>query len=459
MRRLLVANVHSIELFAATRALDWRQQFNNHNGHYGRLLAENDAFWQALNRPSQPAGTFTAANVGIPLAESTTRHPNVPQGSQNPHLWYMPNPAGSANRCNITYRVTSNLLKYSTPTSATGIRVGRPNHNVPQESIADSVMLADYPWKFTNEWPGNNKDPRYAVNDTDPCIRCGKSQELLERVTANNPQATPRTCDCTYAEYQAELGYRETPLLELVDTLRTGKGVRALQSIDEKQFLGLYVGEMYPKSRVDNKAPIKRRYGGPVGKGYAFGADIAPRDDNGLKPTEHKDFYIDPAVRGNWTRFLNHSCDPNAAFRDLNLGQRKLILVEARRPIAFGDFVTVNYGNAYFRDNAAFACACQMASCLQWNLAWNGRVRDPNHPRTGWLDAPNGNPITQPANLGATLRNNAADPNLPPWATVPGFMPTPPWVRPVGAGSPRRAARRRRKRGSTCPPKKRRKRR
>ena len=52
---------------------------------------------------------------------------------------------------------------------------------------------------------------------------------------------------------------------------------------------------------------------------------------------------IDAGPRGNWARFINHSCDPNCATEPWIVNGDKRIGIFALRDIAKGEELTFNY--------------------------------------------------------------------------------------------------------------------
>lgn len=179
------------------------------------------------------------------------------QGWYEPHLWYLPNPIVPAIRCTFPYAVTKDFKKHCAPVGVAGTNVGTAR-TVQQEDVADGIFLNEYPLKYVNEWPQNNKDPRlHTCRYRDRRLHSlWEKQEVLNTVKVGEDQPTTRTCDCTFAQLQAEQGLLEFPALELIEDPTFGKGVRILQAIKQDQYLGIYKGEMYPKDRKDGKAHI-----------------------------------------------------------------------------------------------------------------------------------------------------------------------------------------------------------
>ena len=97
-----------------------------------------------------------------------------------------------------------------------------------------------------------------------------------------------------------------------------------------------YVGE-----RITHAEAINRMTG-------ANGKHICQLD------VEH---YIDGSIGGNETRYLNHSCEPNA---DVSINDG-LLIIFALREIFPGEEVTVDYLNSFEQDQSV--CRCRTETC------------------------------------------------------------------------------------------------
>ena len=67
-----------------------------------------------------------------------------------------------------------------------------------------------------------------------------------------------------------------------------------------------------------------------------------------LDPDEYVEFIIDSAAKGNWTRYINHYCDPNTEFWMPNIGMRTTQLIHAIKDIQFWEEITVSYGETFY---------------------------------------------------------------------------------------------------------------
>ncbi|KAI9805007.1 MAG: hypothetical protein M1833_006310 [Piccolia ochrophora] len=134
------------------------------------------------------------------------------------------------------------------------------------------------------------------------------------------------------------------PLIELVEFAGKGRGVRALQAIPAGSFLAEYTGEFRP---VFDWACDAYTLGfHPRG----FAHDVAA---------------LHPTFKGNWTRYMNHSCNPLTVFRCISLGGRTCMTVYARRHIVAFEEITTDYGDRYWRGRDE-ACRCGEVLC-KWS--------------------------------------------------------------------------------------------
>ena len=73
---------------------------------------------------------------------------------------------------------------------------------------------------------------------------------------------------------------------------------------------------------------------------------------------------IDASTKGNWTRFINHSCDHYTEFRMRRVGHMRIMAVEAVKDIPAEVELTVSYGEDYYGPNTKKHCYCGTARCV-----------------------------------------------------------------------------------------------
>jgi SET domain-containing protein len=65
--------------------------------------------------------------------------------------------------------------------------------------------------------------------------------------------------------------------------------------------------------------------------------------------------------QGNYTRFVNHSCQPNSQYENFSwLGVQRIVLVS--KGISMGAEITVDYSNDYW-DHLDKECLCGESRC------------------------------------------------------------------------------------------------
>ncbi len=333
----------SLELFAKTRGLEWRKELDAINIDWDSLLA-------SCFQGNQHTSGIDHDNFGIgPKDLDEVHHPT----DEIPHHWVLPRRKENAKRGQFEYHFNEGLSEQKfygnkVPGKLNGRRKPRVGDRqiAEQVNVDQSMVLDTYDWSYLPILAQG--DPRFAGYKRRLCDACGKED----------------ACSCTLTDLCREKGGHANPLLELIATVKTGVGVRALQEFKKKDFLGEYIGEIYPLQ-------VPGRYGTKEGEMYVFPrpvyqeGDLEPRRRRGKgnNKEEKTHFIIDPAIYGNWTRYINHSCEPNAHYEAVKLGQRQAIVIQTRREIGFGEELTADYGGNYFK-NMGFGCICGSERCL-----------------------------------------------------------------------------------------------
>ena len=383
----LALSSSSLELFAKTRQLDFEAPIHASDDHFRAIVLRHSSAFT-----NEELQYLTGARFGIRGTETRIRHLIEPEAS-NPHLWILPgdNSVG-AHRPRYECR-NDKKLREAYPGSRDNRLFSRFH-----EDIQQSVVLSDYKWPQQDFWP--EQDPRYAGFEEDACLVCNGTNPLIQR-KKRGLDDTYRRCECTLNDVGRYYG---TPLVELYTTNLRGIGVRALQNMAKDAILDAYLGEIYPFFKKDGKGVLAPRYGAGPGAAYRLRGAISKRhpkpnapnrarrsttsssdatpprkrsnkqnasesisaDAADLYESEYTHFAVDSTWRGNWTRYINHSCDPNTQFQSYNVGMRTEILVEAVRDIEFGEEITVHYSDDYFLSQN-FACKCGVKTCKMWD--------------------------------------------------------------------------------------------
>jgi hypothetical protein len=120
-----------------------------------------------------------------------------------------------------------------------------------------------------------------------------------------------------------------------------------------QEYVGEVINEEMKKQRMDSWA------------------EENPNDPNFYMMQLEPGWYIDARYRGNLTRFINHSCDPNCELIPKNVAGYMRIAIVAIKDIESGTFLSYDYK---FETNQAerFACRCGSKNCRGSLMrAWN----------------------------------------------------------------------------------------
>ncbi|GAB0090847.1 Histone-lysine N-methyltransferase Set1-like [Sergentomyia squamirostris] len=133
--------------------------------------------------------------------------------------------------------------------------------------------------------------------------------------------------------------------VEVFETERKGLGLRARKAIFEGDFIMEFVGEVLDKSEFD------KRYSQCSEEPNFYFLKLNNRN------------YIDATKTGNYSRFINHSCDPNAIFQAWIVNGLERIGVFATRKITCGEEITCDYQCDDISDEQRQECQCESTNC------------------------------------------------------------------------------------------------
>jgi hypothetical protein len=142
------------------------------------------------------------------------------------------------------------------------------------------------------------------------------------------PTKISQVCDCAAAPWDNTntFGWQTANIELRMEDDAFGVATYAGSTFKAHQVLGEYLGEITPPKDTDGS--------------YVFGIEnhIAKRAM----------FNIDSMRLGNWTRFINHSCNPNATFAVVRVGNRVRVIIRTLKGIKAGTEITVHYGEEYW---------------------------------------------------------------------------------------------------------------
>ncbi|KAH9501726.1 Histone-lysine N-methyltransferase setd2 [Dermatophagoides farinae] len=262
-------------------------------------------------------------------------------------------------RRNSELEITSTTLSPmdSTPSSPTGQQHSTINSS--QESL-NPIMIADSPmpsyqqideniFLFEKKKCKTKKETKKMVCD---CLLMkeerarglmGCGEDCLNRMLMIEcGSRCPLGEHCSNKRFQKKQYMKLTPF----KTEKKGWGLMTLESIPANSFIMEYVGEvidpfMFHK-RTDKYSKLKMEH-------YYFMA---------LKSDE----IIDATYKGNMTRFINHSCEPNSITQKWTVNGELRIGFFTIKPVAAGEEITFDYQFQRYGKKAQ-KCYCESKCC------------------------------------------------------------------------------------------------
>lgn len=132
--------------------------------------------------------------------------------------------------------------------------------------------------------------------------------------------------------------------------------VKAGQRIRRNEWLGEYIGRLIHPSH----------------RGYAHNDYSYQLDTGDLRALPALD--VDSQREGNWTRFMNHHCNPNIEVVHTQAGKLRMLCFRARQNIAANEEVFIHYGRRYFTSRQLY-CECDYQDDPHLTTLNMGRVR------------------------------------------------------------------------------------
>ncbi|XP_045472360.1 probable histone-lysine N-methyltransferase CG1716 [Harmonia axyridis] len=137
--------------------------------------------------------------------------------------------------------------------------------------------------------------------------------------------------------------------VEVFNTHKKGLGLRAAANIPYGEFILEYVGEVLDANEFDRRAD---EYSQDKNTHYYF-------------MSLRSDAIIDATQKGNISRFINHSCEPNAETQKWTVNGELRIGFFSTRTILAGEEVTFDYRFERYGKEAQ-KCYCEAPSCRGW---------------------------------------------------------------------------------------------
>ncbi|MCJ1250770.1 hypothetical protein MMC30_007998 [Trapelia coarctata] len=218
---------------------------------------------------------------------------------------------------------------------------GRAQVNISKNTYRHD-LFSDMRFEEPPEWPEELDYP------SDPSAR-------LEGTTCINCRSTttcgcdPRNCDIV-----------QEPLMELYHYNKygaRGTGIRTLQKIKKNTVLGEYLGEIVPSPAAYPLGPNDEKAFRDFDTVYAWDLPVvSPVNTSKLSLGT-----VASGTYGNWTRYVNHSCEPSLKTSFEVIGNKVRILYRALQAIEPFEELTTHYGDYYFTE--ARVCQCGTDNC------------------------------------------------------------------------------------------------
>lgn len=240
------------------------------------------------------------------------------------------------------------------------------------EFVNDVDAAATPPWEFyysNRMWFGEGLSPpdvRNLVgcdcigkcNPRNKNCACVKRQQVIAKGEMNEFAYTPQKrlktpnipivecnmlCQCDETcQNRVVQGGRQVAI-RLQKTKNKGWGVFASQKIPMGTYIGIYAGELLTEEEGEKRGLDYNR----LGRTYLFDLDFwYLRGDKGEDEWKNK-YVVDAFHVGNFTRFLNHSCDPNCHLSACYINdpdiERPLLTLFSLRDIQQNEELTFSY--------------------------------------------------------------------------------------------------------------------
>ncbi|KAI3814700.1 hypothetical protein L1987_14344 [Smallanthus sonchifolius] len=189
------------------------------------------------------------------------------------------------------------------------------------------------------------KNKGYDVDHSIGCTGCGSHVCYEDCICRSQFISCTSACKCS--ENCTNRPFQEEKKVKVVMTQCCGWGVEAVEYIDKGDFIMEYVGE------VINDALCEKRFWDMKGQGITKFYVVAVR----------KDFNIDAKFKGNESRFINHSCDPNCPMEKWDVNWETRLGIFAAKSIKPGEELTFDYGYEMYEHDEV-ECRCGASNCL-----------------------------------------------------------------------------------------------
>jgi hypothetical protein len=223
-------------------------------------------------------------------------------------------------------------------------------------------------WPLDWQYPGDPtvmRTPKGTMYKCPDCKNvCIEPQDIVPGFPLHNQD---EGCQCEPTWLHPRIQIQEMYLTDPVDHSTMPNvpivncAVRALQDFEAGDFLGEYVGKLWPAEQQDaSPTQLTKRINDDV---YLFGPErlLTEKFTTSTKHSETSGegdlYYISSKIYGNWTRYCNTRPTEAECNTDFFTGYSKTtasqkrngrrVMLRAKRDIKFGDEITLDYGSGY----------------------------------------------------------------------------------------------------------------
>uniref|UniRef100_A0A182JWZ4 Histone-lysine N-methyltransferase n=1 Tax=Anopheles christyi TaxID=43041 RepID=A0A182JWZ4_9DIPT len=182
---------------------------------------------------------------------------------------------------------------------------------------------------------------RCQPDDEDPC---GPTSACLNRAILM--ECSSKTCPAKERCSNQRFTKRIYPSLEVRYFSDKGFGLVTLEDLKSGQFVIEYVGEVINSGEFVRRVQMMQ----------------TAKEENYYFLTVEPDMTIDAGPKGNVSRFINHSCEPNCETQKWTIGETRVIGLFAIKDIKSGEELTFNYNLESLGNNKS-VCLCGAEKC------------------------------------------------------------------------------------------------
>ncbi|KAF4145328.1 SET domain-containing protein [Phytophthora infestans] len=151
-------------------------------------------------------------------------------------------------------------------------------------------------------------------------------------------------------QWQCGNSVKECLSLKLFETVRCGLGVYTTDTVEVGTIVGEYCGVLESYRGLDTTSAEPATLKNNTGYSLLLNQ----------RATDGQFVYIEAEKTGSIMRFLNHSCNPNCRFREMQYRKQVVVVVVTLRKILPTEELTVSYAGKLW-----FTCSCKKCSKAQ----------------------------------------------------------------------------------------------